>query len=69
MGSNNLENPPTKKIFSDDSTQQIKLAALLRRSLVLALTELYCYISPTMENVGEMVKLLQLSLWNQRLIK
>ncbi|MEH2155640.1 hypothetical protein [Nostoc sp.] len=41
----------------------------LRRSLVLALTELYCYISPTMENIGEMVKLLQLSLWNQRLIK
>ncbi|MEH2328477.1 hypothetical protein [Nostoc sp.] len=28
-----------------------------------------CYISPTMKNVGEMVKLLQLSLWNQRLIK
>ncbi|MEH2175271.1 hypothetical protein [Nostoc sp.] len=26
-----------------------------------------CYISPTMKNVGEMVKLLQLSLWNQRL--
>ncbi|MEH2228811.1 MAG: hypothetical protein V7K71_04085 [Nostoc sp.] len=35
----------------------------------LALTELYCYISPTMKNVGEMVKLLQLSLWNQGLIK